>query len=88
MWRRFVAIWLVFGLSFAPCLAYSVPLPSLPSVPLSQAEYDAIITEIEQAQKALEASSNLIAKQSKDLKTLSLLCGGLAAVVVLSAIAR
>lgn len=80
---KWLSLLLVFGLLLGPCLAYSEPFPSSSSVSLSQSEYDQIVAEIQAAQIALQTSNDLIAKQSKDLKMLSLLSGALAAGLIL-----
>lgn len=83
---RILSIGLAFGLLFAPCLAYSEPLPSSVSVVLSQAEYDQIEAAILQAREALKRSNEEIAKLSKDLTMRSIFCGVLAGALVLNGV--
>ena len=55
----------------------------MPSVTLSQSDYEKIIAEIQAAKEALDRSSQTIARQSKDLTTRSILCGTLGIVATL-----
>jgi hypothetical protein len=84
---KWLSIWLALGLLLGPCLAYSAPVSSSPSVSLSQEEYDAVVAKIQAADLALKTSSEKIAKQDKDLRTLWIFCGALASAVVLRAAA-
>lgn len=86
MWRKSLAICLALGLSLAPSLAWSEPLPSSYSVALSQSEYDQILAALESARESLKRSNETIANQSKRLRMQSLFCAALAGALVVNGV--
>lgn len=85
---KWLSIFVALGLLFAPLSVSSEPVQSAQSVTLSIAEYDQIVAAIEQADKQLQASSETIKRQDKDLKLLSILCGGLALALIVDGTAE
>jgi hypothetical protein len=88
MWRRVLSIGLALALSCAPLSALPQPSAPSPSVTLSPDEYAQIVAAMESARASLERSNQIIESQSKSLTRLSILCGVLAGVLVIDAIAQ
>ena len=91
MWRKWLSLGLVFGLSFAPLSALPSPpsqsSPQSGSVTLSADEYAAVEAAISQAKEALRKSNEQIATQSKTLTVLWIFSGTLALALTLEAVA-
>ena len=69
----FLGLILLFGQ-----FSFALPAPAPDSsVVLSQAEADSVYSALEQAKEALRKPSEEIKKQSRQLTTLSIFCGGL-----------
>jgi hypothetical protein len=83
---KWLSLFLICGLLFAPCSALSEQLPSSLVVTLSPDEYAAITQAILDAQEALRKSNAEIATLSRDLKMRSIFCGMLGAALVLDGI--
>jgi hypothetical protein len=85
---RILAVCLAGLVLLSPASALPVPPPSLSGVWLSDAEAAEMEAAIAEADKALQASSDKIARQEKDLKKLWLVCALLGGALAVDAVAH
>lgn len=85
---KWLSIFVALGLLFAPLSVSSEPVQSAQSVTLSIAEYDQIVAAIQEADKQLQASSETIKRQDKDLKMLWIFSGALALALIVDGTAE
>ena len=88
MCRKLIALCIAGCVLLSPLSALDSPPPSSLGVWLSDAEAAEMEAAMSQAQEALKASSDKIAKQEKDLKRLYWLCGALVVVLAVDATAE